>query len=150
MTRFFYTDPLASAWMANHFGMRFLLEGEEFEEWGAEIHDLWPDFGEDTAIKYHINPDSLHLLELQGGDAVEFDRWYWERNRHKDIKDAPYTPHYGRVIQHSDYIEISSAGHGWDNTLGGGKIALPHKIIQRNGIPFHWPEKEAEHVPDPR
>jgi len=28
--RYFYTDPLKAAWMARHFGMKFIHDGEEF------------------------------------------------------------------------------------------------------------------------
>jgi hypothetical protein len=51
MTRHFYTDPLAVAWMAKHFGMEF---DPTFDE---RVHP--------------IAKESLHLLEPKDGDYLE-------------------------------------------------------------------------------
>lgn len=138
--RYFYTDPLAAAWMAKHFGMLFQFEN------GRECYfDEDPHVFRLTSSRFFIHPDSMRLLEPQVGDAVEFDRWHWDRQRQEDMKDAPYKPHYGSVIQcgKGEWLEVVSAGVGWDTTFGGHQFAMQHKIIQRNGIPFMWPASEA-------
>lgn len=89
--RYFYTDPLAAAWMAKNFGMIFQFQGECASDsftaqngYRAEISIrhipvrgglgdspayLRIDFG-DWVIpeKHYIQPDSLHLLEPQVDD----------------------------------------------------------------------------------
>lgn len=156
MTRYFYTDPLAAAWMAKHFGMMFGIKHNGTIHWNCIG---WAD-GPFSPIKetadilctisnhhdLYVHPDSVHLLEPQVDDAVEFDRWYWERQRRQEAKDYPYQAHYAKVIKYGrddKYLGISSAGIGWDNTVSENpKFSLPFKIIQRNGIPFMSPESE--------
>lgn len=155
--RYFYTDPLAAAWMAKHFGMRLLADdgddglvdaGARFIDCDDTFRELWQhDFS--YLGKLYIHPDSLALLEPKDGDAVEFDRWHWERQRHEDMRNAPYQSHFGRVHlfkntrpDGGDWLQISSAGVGWDDNYHG-QFALPFKVIQRNGKAFMWPESEA-------
>lgn len=102
--RYFYTDPLAAAWMAKHFGMRFhnANNGAEITEQAVMRHAAT---GNECRI--HIRPDSLHLLEPLIGDRMQY----------KD--HAPYVFNGGQNI---------------------GGILDP--IIQRDGKPFHFPERE--------
>lgn len=140
MTKYYYSCPLSAAYMAKNFGMRFLLEGEEFDEWGAEIRDLWPDFGEDTAIKYHIHPDSLHLLEPRPGDLVICD------DKYRHIWAATGVPlDWGSLKNlrgNDQYLEIPRFLE--DRELKRIRKDGITKIIQRQKMPFHWPEKENE------
>lgn len=100
-TRYFYTNPLAAAWMAKHFGMRFFCDKfEPFEYEGTD--DILQDMGEDD--KACIHPDSLHLLEPMVGDLV------------------------------------FNGGRGY--YIKQGTCLLRHKVIQRDGKPFFWPESE--------
>lgn len=104
-TRYFYTDPLAAAWMAKHFGMRFYCDTfEPFEYEGA--NDILQDMGEDE--KACVHPDSLHLLEPQVGDLM----------RGSNNTAAMYF---------TGEVEPKPTAH----------------IVQRNGKPFHWPEREV-------
>jgi hypothetical protein len=59
-TRYFYTDPLAAAWMAKHFGMRFRNMNN-----GAEItiQHIIQHATTGNVCNICIHPDSLHLLE---------------------------------------------------------------------------------------
>lgn len=62
MTKYFYTDPLAAAWMAKWHGMRFTNfsyddENNESDYMGSTIH-------------FHIHPDTLHLLAPINGDIA--------------------------------------------------------------------------------
>jgi hypothetical protein len=114
MKRYFYTDPLAAAWMAKHFGMRFLRPD------GSTVnlsHSSWERKGHDGMISFvavpepadSIHPDSLHLLEPQVGDICIND-------------DAEYNPG----------APFRDVGNTWE----------PFHIIQRNGKAFHRPEQE--------
>lgn len=61
---YFYTDPLAAAWMAKHFGMQFdsCPSNSHFTPEGAPL-SFYPS-------QYIVHPDSLHLLEPQPDDIV--------------------------------------------------------------------------------
>src|SRR4051794_7466770 len=61
--RYFYTDPLAAAWMARHFGMRYQALPSHITSYDFIEGSL--DGGDGP---YIIHPDSLHLLEPQIGD----------------------------------------------------------------------------------
>jgi hypothetical protein len=128
--RFFYTEPLAAAWMAKHFGMKFQML--EISDSGVRLEDI-----EDKVMKHlitessaliYIQPDSLPLLAPHVGDLV------WspdesgifgvvaENSRSPEDKENP--------------ILILTSTDGYY------RIENISKIIQRNGIPFHWPESE--------
>ena len=63
MMHYFYTDPLAAAWMAKHFGMKMAIpDGKQ----GWTLNQLIIAFQIDSPI--HIHPDSLPLLEPRDGD----------------------------------------------------------------------------------
>ena len=70
--RYFYTDPLAAAWMAKHFGMRLrpdcyseraLPDGEDITRFAHHA------FGG----RFYVHPDSLHLLEPREADLYATD-----------------------------------------------------------------------------
>ncbi len=108
--RYYYSDPLAAAWMAKHFGMRFKHDLFEQEECANTLTALLKSVGMgDISMhaKHYIVTESLHLL-----DPVLLD-----------------------LIKDDDGIGI----------LENDKFKPPKsiKIIQRNGIPFHWPEVES-------
>src|SRR4051794_27664391 len=68
--RYFYTDPLAAAWMAKHFGMIFLAgEYECRHNSDLSCYDSWPE--PDDPDKFYIYPESLPLLEPQVGDVCK-------------------------------------------------------------------------------
>lgn len=72
MKKYYYTDPLAAAWMAKHFGMKFVYE-DEFQE-RNNIGILGEDNNFNTTIsyrnKYFIHPDSLPILEPRDEDFI--------------------------------------------------------------------------------
>lgn len=132
MKRFFYTDPLAAAWMAKHFEMNIGLLTRPESEWYSEeepicgcvdlpandlrllIEQLTDDPGEDyVAGKLYIHPDSLHLLEPRKGDVCQgISGWDDECFVMKGDGDKDHLSKVGAVI------------------------------IQRNGVSFMWPESE--------
>jgi hypothetical protein len=137
--RYFYTDPLAAAWMFKHFGM--VLEcwhtQEEQDEMSAPAAydfrdasvedggiDVWGDVIHADCRRAYIHPDSLHLLEPQMGDLV------WMEATHKSGMGVC---RWAEFLQgdFESYIESLASDY------------LSHRIIQRNGIAFHWPEREA-------
>jgi len=78
--RYFYTDPLAAAWMAKHFGMRFLHYDTENE---CDILALFAaGIFRFQVIKLTLHPDSQPLLEPRVGDVAQTDG---AMNRIKDI-----------------------------------------------------------------
>lgn len=135
MAKYYYTDPLAAAWMAKHFGMKiyWISNGYEIQDYGWEsIIPMDYDCvdGRRSEDKYYIHPDSLHLLEPETGDVYEVDQSevrYIDRDGVERItkKSSPY----------ADFMRVPSSGR----TNG---VFL--RIIQRNGIPFHWPKCDEE------
>ena len=128
MTRYFYTDPLAAAWMAKHFGMRFT--NGEHEVCVTPLVDAEAD-----GIRF-VHPDSLHLLELQGGDLVT--------NTH-DPRNAEHRPCSGKVVafinrRTSAYVDVGERHNGKREFC---EDAAALRVVQRVGKPFHWPERET-------
>ena len=112
MTRYYYTDPLAAAWMAQKFGMRFLINGSEFtQEIAREPSNDW------GMANLYIHPGSLALLEPQVDDLVTVNGG----------QDA-------HIAFHQDFIDALKANYT--------RFAGPIRIIQRNDIAFMWPEVE--------
>jgi hypothetical protein len=66
--RFFYTDPLAAAWMAKHFGMKF-----KHWRWNDLSFQFTPVNGgsnDAPTHKLYIHPDSLALLRARPRDLL--------------------------------------------------------------------------------
>lgn len=113
--RYFYTDPLAAAWMAKHFGMEFeerpdIISGYSIVYCAEEFKATPP---------YYIHPDSLYLLKPNEGDI--FIRW---TERHDDPTDW-------RAMHYDN-----SNTRYWVTNR-------PSKIIYRNGVSFMWPENDV-------
>lgn len=68
--KYFYTEPLAAAWMAKHFGMVFLHENGEVQYGYVNGFDSCEP--RNCERKHYIHPDSLHLLEPLKDDVVEY------------------------------------------------------------------------------
>ena len=116
--RYFYSDPLAAAWMAKHFGMEFDVndfDGVMFRKWSNWEQFFVGNFHhfQKGAAKWHIHPDSLHLLEPEVSDLL-VGNWnaVFVENR-SDRKTAQQL--------------IRTAGY---------------RITQRDGKAFIWPESE--------
>jgi hypothetical protein len=113
MTRWFYTDPLAAAWMAKHYGMKF-----RYWRWDNLSYQFLPVNARAIDLdssKLYTHPDSLHLLEPKVGDVLD------------DGKMQP------RCCYDESDVEMASANR---------YLSRGYKIIQRSGKPFHWPEQE--------
>lgn len=112
--RYFYTDPLAAAWMAKHFGMKFWNEQHEI--------CVIPLVDAEKDGNIYIHPDSMHLLEPRDNDIVtkvkEDGDWY-------DVGHV-----YDKQFRDGNPYGDEQAFEG------------DERIIQRNGIAFMWPESE--------
>lgn len=115
--RYFFTHPLAVAWMNDRHGMRFCFpDGREV----PEDMDINPSL---MGFKFYIHPDSLHLLEPQVGDI--FMNIGSDPLNGVEIWESPQIMDKGCLNIHNKYQ----------------KNHLP-KIIQRNSIAFMWPKSE--------
>lgn len=131
MTRYYYTDPLAAAWMAKHFGFTYVAPDGE-PAMGIEGVWLCAELG---LTRFYIHPDSVGLLEPREGDVIDMRP---DGFCHIFLPDNDYD---GLDTQHGDIAE-----HFTSNATMKGDVPMIEtdwKIIQRNGIPFHWPEVEA-------
>jgi hypothetical protein len=125
--RYYYTDPMAAAWMAKHHFMRIiacespLYEKDERERDIKSLLYSAADQEIDDGSKYYIHPDSVHILEPQIDDIG------------MDTEEVIFlcegiTPGWSCLSTDSDGYTIMKTGD--------------IKIIQRNGIAFMYPEKE--------
>lgn len=132
--KYYYADPLAAAWMAKHFGMKFDVDYGAGEKTLDRYHEIAilsvpPKI---PALKFFIPPDNLHILEPQEGDLAQHNNVF--------SKCKKGGKQFGIMLTHNKHFVIG----GDEPSLN---ISEPQeinvKIIQRNGIPFMWPEIEA-------
>lgn len=126
MRKRYYNDPLAAAWMAKHFGMRFTVDKDNEHPYfsGGFIGIMMSDGNRTLGSRPHhpdellyIHPDSLHLLDHNAGDVCEcmiID----SKGSYNDMIFRPFV-----------FEQIPDKSF--------------NRIIQRNGIAFMWPEKEC-------
>lgn len=113
--KYYYTDPLAAAWMAKYHEIKICPDSREFPNpTGATFNNAGLlSFAALNAMgapkrRYEIHHDSLHLLEAKEGDILMA-----KSNREAWIHSADWTCEEG------------------------------FSIIQRNGTAFMWPECES-------
>jgi hypothetical protein len=131
--RYYYTDPLAAAWMAKHFGMKF--EGGSISAFNCSVFSsgrttphYYADDGDDD-FRGIIHPDSLHLLEPKVGDIFRC----WDNEDPDDTQPYRIVPNQSTPREWT--VELQYAG--FDDSV------TPNEIILRDGKPFFWPEREA-------
>jgi hypothetical protein len=134
-TRQFYSDPLAAAWMQKHFGMRFTVKIKGIPEHEYEVGPaFWADEIASPSPAYYVHPDSLHLLELQVGDVIGgMDSICIVRGIDEDR---------ARFVGEAYVSETAREGKAMGWCKRSGLTGSTH-IIQRNGVAFHWPERES-------
>lgn len=119
MPRYFYDDPLAAAWMAKHFGMRFTgIIPPPPVTYSFKHDDVSPLFQ-----RIYIHPDSLALLEPQLHDLVDFG---W-------IHPCGQSFHEISLMHTTFDAFCDESTCDYDS----------HRIIQRNGLAFMWPKEEV-------
>lgn len=132
--RFFYPAPRVhhALCMAVDFGMRLTnADGMELFPLGIGLARMAEDEDNDQkrVFAYHpsnepvyIHPDSLHLLEPQKYDLVDFG---W-------VHPCGQSFHELTLLRTCFEAFCEKSSCDYDS----------HRIIQRNGKPFHWPESE--------
>jgi len=120
MKRLYYTDPLAAAWMYKHHGVQLELIMQDVDT-GEIAHHALSDYFQSSALptsteayglRYYIHPESLHLLEPIENDVVILD-------------EMGVSVWHGVTKREYNRLDLKVTS-----------------IIQRNNIPFHWPESE--------
>jgi hypothetical protein len=119
MTRYFYTDPTAAAWMAKHHAMRFVSPD------GTEDLNLSRALGGDET--YEVHAGSLELLVPQLGDLIErHDCFYFvvttEEHRNAERVSA--------LVNQTAALSVVRAWPHPEETF----------IRMRGGQVFIWPE----------
>lgn len=130
--RYFYTDPLAAAWMQKHFGMRFeddILQQSKDSELLSAVSSLAVGEAVKYLSKIYIHPDSVSLLEPMEWDVGVDCR------------------HGGGYMGYMDLLKFRSPY--WVYEINGNNIGekiKKVKIIQRHGGVFIYPESEPMHL----
>lgn len=151
MTRAFYTDPHAAAWMTKHHGMQLycpVWQGDGVAKKQSNLPvPLWV-YGriiEATSRKslgvdsFTISQESMELLNPKVGDFV-LCRW-------PQTKDHFQRQVIGWVTTIEENIDEQNVWVRSDNYSSADEDSQfdisEVKIIQRNGLAFHWPEFEG-------
>lgn len=138
--KLYYTDPLAAAYMAREFGVRFHDEnnaveyGDNYKLYGLLdfIEPVyWP--GDEPPVeiekytaayeRYYVHPDSYHIFDPQEGDRDE-DGYTYDSKIEAWVSLPHFDENYGELV-----------------TMKGPKES---KTARRNNEPFFWPESEEE------
>lgn len=128
LTTRYYDDPLAAAYMAREFGVKYQYWCEDDKEFynielrpfSANYDEFYPE-GDDYQLnedKYYIHPDSYHILQPHNGDAGS------------DAKGFP--------LYYSDYFKVDD--FYWHYSMGATGVV--EKIIQRDDKQFFEPKQE--------
>ncbi len=148
MTRFFYSDALAAAWMVKHFGMKLTRthchRGDGAFGESMQPIPLWVlardvENQVSEAVRYYVHPDSLHLLQPKPGDKVSysFGVGQYAGEAWDEVKGiiAPNDEGYPYTGNGEPYVLVD----GCDEF----PLSRLKAIFQRDGKPFMWPESEA-------
>lgn len=132
MNKYFYTDPLAAAWMAKHFGMKFTAhDGCELKwcrEFSCYYHPNEAEYaGQCWDDKYYIHPDSINILDLKNDDHCTYEHYSTQLSSYggsweEGFMNWPPSP-YGGCGYHTN-----------------DKNCRNLRIIQRGGIAFMQPD----------
>lgn len=131
--RYFYSDPLAAAWMAKKFAIEFssciaqnFVKNAKYN--GDEPLLYLINLPANPQEKFYIHPDSVHLLEPKVGDIIF----------HTKMENAYRIHAIDGIV---NFIDQPILIHGKPSGLWLPKADF--SIIQRDGNVFMWPEVEA-------
>lgn len=132
MTKYFYTDPIAAAFMVREYGVEVTAN----KEGGGQTEPITWDLlwaietirSEEDYERYYVHPDSHHIFEPQVGD-------FYQDEDPNGISIERITK-----VDKIDKTYEATSDYGNDAHWYYGE-ELP-KIIQRNGNPFFAPEVE--------
>jgi len=139
VTRYFYTDPLAAAWMAAHHSVSFEGGNRTPLYYDGGVFRRHKDCGIYAGSRYYVASNALRVsvFEPRVHDLITFvtDNGALAVDAVEQVYDSgdesyPYTGNGETVIHlcatYPDWIHASRA-----------------RIIQRDGKSFMWPECEA-------
>jgi hypothetical protein len=128
--QYFYTDPLAAAWMAKHFGMEFLDEETNPDLPYKVTYDLMIEGGDlyRPLRQYIIHTGSMHLLEARIGDV-------WQETTHAGVVTAGVVLAVDRNVI---TVRVPERHNGKHHFCCPTSLGL---VIQRDGLPFFWPDR---------
>jgi len=125
MTKLYYNDPLASAYMAREFEIRFTdHHGEEIQPDGyATLEFVYPDRKPEDYLTgnhymlddFYIHPDSLDIFKAKVGDLLACDTKVWWAQYIEQIPTADKL----KWVEYANF-----------------------RVIQRNGKHFFTPREE--------
>ena len=134
-TRYFYTDPLAAAWMMFHQGVK--IDGNSYARirldkfcTKIEVYHMEDWF----APKFYVHPDSLPLLTPRVGDLVTNT---FRGNHGRECSGVVESMANGGA---SAVITTCERHNGKRHFFESVSQLI---VLQRDGKPFHWPESEA-------
>ncbi len=124
MTKLFYSDPLAAAYMTREHGVKVVVADNE--DVVQSVSDIAFDYAFESLVEHdeellYVHPDSEHIFEPQEGDIILHGDWHLEV---MDVTDDNYS-----VYLCIDPVELEET----DKYVS---------IIQRNSKPFFMPEVE--------
>ena len=149
MTKLYYTDPLAAAYMAREFGVKMILGStlysikkypsllKEYEDRGyvsPRDYDFWHSWKKNFHTeKFYIDPEQHKIFEPKEGDVLMYSEGekYGGRLRAAECFDT------------GNYINIGTRGVISYSCRKDAETKIPfreHKIIQRDNKPFFMPE----------
>lgn len=138
--RYYYDCAIKAAYMAKYHGMKFKSSRGQnlYFDGGADFRAEF-DGGIYVGCKYRIHPDSVALLQPMVGDLLLMEDNYFGAGRPcivvKRIRQTDVNGNVGPFYDYDDPESIEEDGEDW---IIGGHDAFT--IIQRNGLPFFWPE----------
>jgi len=122
--------------------MQFTGHGQVREQWAVSLWDVDADIGDfkdDSSLPvtdgdkwlFFVHHDSLSALEPQVGDVVRY--WVTHEPDYFSQSESKRTKEHTKKLTKATmfYIKHQSGLH---------KLM----ILQRNGIPFHWPKKDVD------
>lgn len=139
--RYFYTDPLAAAWMAKHFGMKFIppMNLSRPIRWDTAEMFVNRNLEWGAAFDYVIHPESLHLLKPKVGDYAHIAS---SSSGLGDVFKVCGNPPDMQVARAQSDMHMRD-----ERSLVNLMRHEKHhgiEIVRRNGKSFFWPEGEVE------
>lgn len=138
---YFYTDPLAAAWMAKHHKINIFTASNAAVEkpiyiecdFAAEDIERVAMMANLSPSRYYIHTDSVSLLEPKADDLLEIVKHIKTASNEGDV--TVFARCYRANAEEADPLIVYDNGSFLE-------VYKDAKIIQRNGIAFMWPEIE--------
>ena len=125
MTKLYYDDPLAAAYMAREFGVEY--KSNYTKDWlSAQSYTSRGNF-DWLYVEYHIHPDSLDIFTPKEGDLVDWDVVNGYSYNAEREKESAFMGGYSKY----------PVGPNRSDAVIGEVV---YKIIQRDGKQFFMPK----------